>query len=242
MLQLSNVITGVSAATLLLTTEASVARAQVDGVRTGVVEATPLDASALGVTRPASAGLYAGDNEYVAVAGWGAVGGALHTYFGAARSRWSLGAGYARTLVSKPLAGPIAATVGGELQGGFRHVVSWAPGDAGAASLAIPLAITAGDPNGPSLSLYALPYAEAGIMRQRHFVPEPCVEYTCGNIVTDRPGLVHALGVGAGTRLALGRFSLELLLQDVVGRSFRTWGVGDGAIGFNLRLGGDQDR
>jgi hypothetical protein len=192
---------------------------QIAGRLTGIATFAPVDAAALGVTRPASVGLFAGPYSLVGAAGLGAGTGALRGFVGGFDGEWSVGVGYARTLATGQLGSAIHTSIGGELVGGNRHSTR-SSFNAAAANVTMPLGLTFGDPNrpllsGPTLAIYIAPYAEAGL-------------------ATDAS---YALGVGTGARLSLGRFAVELMVRDF--DPGRRWDQRFGLItlGFNYRLG-----
>src|SRR3954462_7448583 len=90
----------------LLMAALSAAGAQLTGRHAGGAEFAPIDASALGDTRPASIALFSGEEGIGIGAGWGVHRGALRGYLGAGAYRLSLGGGYARTLAKRRLTGP----------------------------------------------------------------------------------------------------------------------------------------
>ena len=143
------------------------ARVQLFGTRSGAVGVATVDAAALGDSLRSSLGLFAGGTLVVA-AGVGAFGGALRGYIGSEPNRlrtpYVVGMGYARTLATRDLVGPLRAAMGAELLGGFRHE-PYAPRDAGALSLTAPIGLSLGNPSGTSLGLDAAPYVEAALMR-----------------------------------------------------------------------------
>jgi hypothetical protein len=215
------------------------AAAQIAGTANEVAQFAPVDASALGVTRGASIGLSAGNTEYVVNGGVGLGGGSLRGFVGAHREALSLGAGFAQTFAARPLTSGIHASVGGQLVGGYQYN-RYGPHNSAALNLTIPLALTLGDANrpaieGPSLALYAAPYAELGMMHTYTFdcpVPTQCS--------LDDKGLggIAAAGIGAGTRASFGRFALEIMLRDFFSRDLH-WqkGGGSGTLGLSYRLG-----
>lgn len=231
------VLVVVAAASAFVLTSSARANAQLAGYHSGSVNFAPVDAAALGDTLPASVGLFATANEYVAAGGVGAAAGALRGYAGGYPGyygvRWTLGAGYARTFTARDLAGPLYGSFGSELIVGFRHM-DRAPRDAGALRLTAPLGVSLGDPSGASLGIYAAPYAESAVMR-RLVVPSNCAS-PCHVTFTD-VGLQSAVGVGAGLRIALGRLSAELMFHDVGPSSRRPYLGDESAIGFTYRLG-----
>jgi hypothetical protein len=185
------------------------------GRLSGSATFAPVDAAALGVTRPASMGLFVGEAQYVGAAGLGVGNGALRGFVGRSASDWSFGGGYARTLATGQLGSAIHTSIGGELVGGYRHYAR----SSAAANLTMPLGLTFGDPNrpflrGPSFAIYIAPYAETGVTRAPSY----------------------ALGAGAGTRFSLGNFALELMVRDV-GPSRRWEKFGFPTLGLNYRLG-----
>lgn len=125
----------------------------------------------------ASVGLFVSSSQYTVGGGIGVAGGALRGYAGGIpgerRSRWALGAGYARSIATRELAGPLRGVIGGELLAAVRHTF-YAPHEVAAIGLTVLLGLSVGDPSGPSLGLYATPYAEAGAGRQ--WASAPCAQ------------------------------------------------------------------
>jgi hypothetical protein len=189
---------------------------QLAGRNSGIPTFAAVDAAALGVTRPASVGLSVGDTQYAGQAGFGVRGGSLLGFAAAAKYSWSIGGGYAQTLATGELGSAIHTSIGGELVGGYRH--SSGGLDGGALNLTVPLALTFGDPNrplreGPSLALYAAPYAEGGSEKAN-----------------------YALGIGAGTRLSFGRLAIEFMYRDFGARRRWDW-LDVSMLGVSYRLG-----
>lgn len=212
-------------------------QAQLIGRHIGGTGFSTIDEAALGDTVLASVGFFLGANEYTGGGGMGVAGGAFRGYAGGAdnsRGQWSVGAGYARSLATRELAGNMYATVGGELLGGVRHT-RFAPHEVGAIDLTAPLGLIFGNPSGPSLGFYAAPYAEAGVGRQ-WVNNAPCGQVPACSTLSD-VGLTHALGMDAGFRLSFGRFSAGFMLSDVLVRGRRPFEVGDGVIGLTHRIG-----
>lgn len=211
--------------------------AQLSGQHAGAGGLSTVDEAALGDARLASVGLFLGSNDYIAGGGIGLAGGALRAYAGGVPqrrgARWTAGVGYARSIATRELTGPIRGIVGGELLGRVGHT-PFAPHEAAAISLTAPVGVSFGVPSGQSLGLYAAPYAEAGVVRR--WVPAPCAQglicQTLGDV-----GSTHALGIGAGMRLSFGRFSAGILFGDVLERGPRLVDVGDTRLGFTYRLG-----
>jgi hypothetical protein len=201
---------------------------QLAGRLSGFATFAPVDAAALGVTRPASVGLFVGE-EIFGAAGLGVGHGALRGFVGGVPREWSLGAGYAQTLVTGQRGSAIHTSIGGELVAGFRRS-TLSRYNAAAANVTIPFGLTFGDPNqprlnGPSLAIYVAPYAETGITR--------VARYAETGVTRDAS---YALGVGTGTRLSLGRFAVELMFHDFDPR--RRWEkFGLITLGLNYRLG-----
>jgi hypothetical protein len=223
--------------TLLLSTSAA---AQITGTSTEVTRVAPVDASALGVTRGASLGLSVGDAEYVLGAGFGLADGSLRGFLGGEQGRWSLGAGYARTVTAHRVGRGMQSSVGGELVVGYRYD-RYSPHNSAAVGLTIPFALTFGDGNrpsieGPSIAIYAAPYLEAGMMHP-NAISACAPPFTCPSYRDKGMGAVSAMGVGAGSRISFGRFAFELIMRDFVDRNFR-WDGGHGAaLGLSYRLG-----
>ena len=88
----------VAAAASMMALVAKPAAGQLAGRLSGLGTFAPVDAAALGVTRPASVGLFAGAFSLVGAAGLGFDKGALRGFVGGFEGDWSFGAGYARTL------------------------------------------------------------------------------------------------------------------------------------------------
>ena len=193
------------------------AEGQLAGRFSGIPTFAAVDAAALGVTRPASVGLAVGNTQYAGQAGFGVGGGSLLGFAAAAKYSWSIGGGYAQTLATGELGSAIHTSAGAEVVGGYRRFAGGYNG--GAVNLTVPLALTFGDPNralreGPSLALYAGPYAEAGGSAKANY----------------------ALGVGAGARLGFGRFAVEFMYHDLGARRRWNW-VDFSTLGVSYRLG-----
>ena len=192
---------------------------------------SPVDASALGVSRLSSVGLSVTDAEFVLGGGLGMASGSLRGYAGGSSLGWSTGLGYASTFVRRSLAdGLLHGTIGGQLTGGYRHRTY--ASQAGALNMTIPIGISVGNPDGNSLALYAAPYAELGVERYRlrHCPNGSCIT-TVGGAET-----MHAAGVGLGIRGSLGRFAIAIFGQD--------WGIprhvvqgSSVTLGFSFQLG-----
>lgn len=205
--------------------------AQLGGRSTGAAMFSPVDASALGVSRLSSVGLSLTDAEFVLGGGLRMAGGSLRGYAGGSSYGWSTGLGYASTFVRRSLAaGLLHGAIGGQLTGGYRHRTYSSV--AGALNMTIPIGISAGDPDGNSLTLYAAPYAELGFERYRlrHCPNGSCLS-TVGEAET-----VHATGVGLGVRGSLGRFALAIFGQDwgIPGHLVQASSV---TLGFSFQLG-----
>jgi hypothetical protein len=213
------------------------ARAQFYGTHSGAVDLATVDASALGDTLRSSLGLFAAD-QWVIAGGVGVLGGSLKGYLGSDPNRvgfpYALGVGYARTIAAHVLVGPLHGAIGTELVAGFRHE-PYAPRDAGALNLTVPVGVSLGDPSSTSLGLYAAPYVESGLMRVWETVPGSCTPY-CNSRLSDTR-LWNVAGVGVGGRAAIRRFSFELLFRDVQLHNRRLYWRGGGAVGFAYRLG-----
>ena len=207
----------VAAAASMMALVAKPAAGQLAGRLSGLGTFAPVDAAALGVTRPASVGLFAGAFSLVGAAGLGFDKGALRGFVGGFEGDWSFGAGYARTLAIGQLGNAIHTSIGGELVGAYRRFAR--SSGAVAANATMPFGLTFGDPNGPflegpSLAIYVAPYAETAVTRDASY----------------------ALGVGTGTRLSLGRVAVELMIRDFDPR--RRWErLGLITLGLNYRLG-----
>lgn len=236
MFQLSRVVIGAVGAVALTLTVSAPARAQIHGVHSGAVDFAPVDAAALGDTLQASVGLFGASDRLTAAAGAGVRGGAVRGYVGGllgdSETSWSVGAGYARTLASRDVAGPLHGTFGAELVGGFLHAEG-APQNAGAVRLTLPVGLTLGDPSGWSLGVYAAPYAESALDRQWH-TTSGC-NFVCYNL--SGVALHSALGVGTGLRLSLGRLAAELIIRDMLAPDLRYERAGEGELGFTYRIG-----
>jgi hypothetical protein len=189
---------------------------QLAGRLTGFATFAPVDAAALGVTRPASVGLFAGA-QFVGAAALGVGSGALRGFVGGNEGEWSFGGGFAQTLATGQLGSAIHTSIGGELVGGYRRFTR--SFNAAGANVTMPFGLTFGDPNrpflnGPALAIYIAPYAETGVFREASY----------------------ALGVGTGARLSLGRFAVEVMVRDFDPR--RRWErFGLITLGLNYRLG-----
>ena len=222
------VVPAAMAAALLVS---SAAQAQVSGHGTPGARFAPVDASALGVTRPTSLGFFLADSYTGGASlGWG--GGAVRGFAAGRWREWSLGAGYVRTFVKRDLGGSLFGTIGGEIVGGYRHL-DFRPRSAAAVDLTIPLGLALGDPDARSLAFYAAPYAEAGLA---HPWVRPA---TCAPTFStlSGPQLGHALGMRVGMRMSFGRLAAEVMTGDVVGpRHFHfideLW-----SLGFTYRFG-----
>ena len=212
------------------------ARAQLYGTHSGAADLSTVDASALGDTLRSSLGFFLAD-QWVITGGVGVLGGSLKGYLGSDPNRlgfpYALGVGYARAIAAHGLVGPLQGAIGTELVAGFRHG-PFAPRDAGAVNLTVPVGVSLGDPSSTSLGLYAAPYVESGIMRVREKVPGSCTPY-CSIRLSDT-GLWNVAGVGVGGRAAIRRFSFELLFRDVQLHNRRFYWRGGGAVGFAYRL------
>jgi hypothetical protein len=211
--------------------------AQLSGVQSGLVNFAPIDGAALGDTRLASVGVFLGESATMIGGGGGVGGGALRAYTGlptinGSGFRMALGAGYARTFASRELAGPFRGTIGGELRAAFRRNTS----TMGAAGLALPIGLTAGNPAGWSFGLYAAPYAESATL-PRYVYPTGC-SFNCSYVRSGR-SVTNAVGVGTGLRLSLGHVSVSAMVHDVLGRDFQT-GLGELTTAFTYRLGHDE--
>lgn len=205
------------AALTVCTLVARPAAAQVAARYTGIATFASVDAAALGVTRPASVGLSVTSDQYAGQAGLGVGGGSLLGFAGVGQYSWSIGGGYAQTLATGKLGSAIYSSIGGELVGGYRRFSGAYNG--GALNLTVPLALTFGDPNrpllkGPSLALYAAPYAAAGGSGRANY----------------------ALGVGAGARVSLGRFAVEFMYRDFSAQRRWQW-LDVSTLGVSYRLG-----
>src|SRR5206468_250408 len=199
----------------------------------------PVDAAALGVARGASVGVFVGSNGYAAGGGPGIAGGALRGFVAAGVYQWSVGAGYARTLVNRQVVGVFHTTIGGELVGGYRND-AYRPRRSGALNLTVPLGLTLGDANrrllaGPSLAIYLAPFAEAGLTHRTNY--SGCVQRaSCPPDFS--PALAHALGVGAGTRISIGRFATEFMARNLGHpHNFRWADLAYATLGISYRLG-----
>lgn len=229
---MSRLVAVLTTAIVLVASVGSRAGAQLAGHRSGGADFTPVDAAALGDMRLGSVGLSLGEGVIAGGGGWGLAGGALRGAGGANAYRWSLGAGYARTLGTHALTHSLEATLGGELFGGFGHEDRQPQSDLGTVRLTIPLGVSIGDPSGTSLGLFAAPYAESGIARRWRAVGcDPYCRYERTGASAD-----YALGTGAGVRASLGRFGLELMFPDIaVAR--RAPHLSEPALGLSYRMG-----
>jgi hypothetical protein len=209
--------------------------AQIIGTSTPVADFAPVDAVALGVARASSLGVFAADYQAVVGAGAGLAGGAVRAFAGAATDIWSVGAGYARTMLARRLTETTRESAGLQLVVGYRHD-DYLPHSFGALRLTAPLAITFGDPNQPSsdartFAIYAAPYADIGVIEQLN--PNAC--FGSVNCSTYHHASAHSAGVGAGSRMSFGQFALELMARDVVSGNFRP-NVEYVTFGASLRL------
>lgn len=213
------------------------ARAQSFGIHTRAVNTAAVDAAALGDTLRASVGLYDNDNGLGATGGVAAWRGALRAYVGRRvginETNYNLALGYARSLATRDLAGPLRGTFGAEVVGGYLHE-SYTPQDQGGLRVTAPLGMSLGDPSSSSLGVYVAPYAESGIMRVFVPVPNGCSRF-CDSRLGDT-GLHGAAGVGLGARASMGPLSLELMSRDITHRS-DFFGYSESALGITYRLG-----
>ena len=207
--------------------------AQVIGSSTGAAIFSPVDASALGVSRLAGVGLSITDAEFVVGGGLRMAGGSLRGYAGGGNFAWSTGLGYSSTLVRRSLAGGfLHGTIGGEVTGGYRHR-SYSS-NAGALNMTIPVGISVGDPDGKSLMVYGAPYAELGVAQVR-------VGYCSYNGTCNQPAwarrAMSAAGVGVGARASVGRFAIGAFARDVGGRGYllQEWTIV--SVGLSFQLG-----
>jgi hypothetical protein len=216
------------------------AQAQLSGRHVDAAGFSTVDEAALGDTLLSSIGLFGRSSQLTVGGGVGIAGGALRGYLGsnveAIGSRWSIGAGFARSIATRELAGPLRGVLGGEVLAAAVHSV-YPPHEIASVGLTAPLGVSLGDPSGPSLGLYATPYAEAGAGRQWRSTgcaPGGATCYTLSDV-----GLTHALGVGTELRLSFGRLSASALLSDVVNRRgpSRHSFPDNLAIGVTYRLG-----
>ena len=222
---------------LLIVTLPSAAGAQLTGRHVAGDDFAPIDASALGDTRPASISLFTSARIGVG-GGGGLAGGAMRGYLSADRDGASVGGGYARTFAERRLAGPLVGTFGGELVGGYNHVFRRTLDDAAALRLTMPLGFALGDPSGTSFGLYVAPYAEAGVARSVALSPEGCNPFC--SYVQGGHTLLHALGTGIGMRASFRRFGTELIFRDIAPKGRGVSPLSDGVLGFTYRLGGAQ--
>ena len=207
--------------------------AQLAGSSTGAAVFSPVDASALGVSRLSSIGLSVTDAEFVVGGGLAMAGGSLRGYAGGGDFAWSTGLGYSSTLVRRSLAAELLhGTVGGQFTGGYRHrsYIS----DAVALNMTIPVGISVGDPDGKSLMLYAAPYAELGVEHLR-------VGYCSYNGSCTEPAWARraseAAGVGLGARASVGRFAIGAFARDVGGRRHLVPDFTVVSLGLSVQLG-----
>jgi hypothetical protein len=195
------------AASALAVASSGTALGQVVGSFSGAGVHSPVDASALGVTRPASVGLTSGDaSPYSAFATFGVAHGALGVYAGAVGNhvgRWVAGAGYAQTFLSREPISRLHATLGGQLVAGFRHE-RYGVRDAGSLDLTIPVGLALGHPDAYSFAVYAAPYAAVGVGRE--WYASDCRDY-CYALGGNKG--MGAAGVGMGARISLNRFALS---------------------------------
>lgn len=207
--------------------------AQLAGRSTGAAIFSPVDASALGVSRLSSVGLSLTDAEFVVGGGLGMAGGSLRGYAGTGNFAWSTGLGYSSTFVRRSLAnGLLHGTIGGQLTGGYRHR-SYSD-DAGALNMTIPVGLPAGDPNEKSLMVYAAPYAELGAEQSRVgscYYNASCTEPAWARKATE------GVGVGLGARASVGRFAIGAFARDVGGRRhlLQDWTIV--SLGLSFQLG-----
>jgi hypothetical protein len=190
----------------------SPACAQVVGTLSDAVHFAPVDASALGVTRPASVGISAGNDALIADVGFGVGGGALRGYAGGAAYLWTFGAGYARTLRARDVWNGTRASVGAQLVAGYRHHSYW-PNQDGGVGLTIPAAWTIGSPDASSLMLYGGPFVEGGFSTP--WLRLDCPPSASCTTVRERASTTAAVGFGAGTRLAIERFSFDFYMPSM---------------------------
>ena len=234
---LSRLLLLLSAASAMTAVPSGTGYAQHYGVNNRAVDLATVDAAALGDTLRSSVGLFAA-GEWVVAGGVGALGGAFRAYLGSSPNRFgvpfAIGMGYARTIAAHDLARALHGAIGTELVAGFRHDV-FAPRDAGALRLTVPVGLSLGNPSRTSVSLYAAPYVESGIMRIWEQDTPSCTPY-CNYRLGDQK-LRSAAGLGVGSRIALGRWALEILLRDMGWQDGHFDGGGEGALGVTYRLG-----
>lgn len=216
------------------------ATAQLAGRHVGGADFAPVDATALGDTRPASIAVFTNADAIGVGAGWGLAGGAMRGYLGANGYHVAVGGGYARTLAERRLARGFVGTFGGELVGGYNHVFERRPDDSGALRLTMPLGLSLGDPSGTSLGLYAAPYAEAGVLRRLEVSPTGCNPYC--RYVLGGPTLRSAVGAGIGMRGAFRRVGAEVIFRDMSPKGRGVAPLSDVMLGFTYRLGGAELR
>src|SRR5689334_21077870 len=132
MSRLTRILTALGAMSATALVPTAPLHAQLYGVHSGAVDLATVDAAALGDTARSSLGLFAA-NTWVLAGGVGVLGGSLRGYVGSQPNRlgtpYMLGVGYARTIASHDLVGPLQGAIGTELVAGFRHTV-YAPRDA----------------------------------------------------------------------------------------------------------------
>lgn len=194
---------------------------------------SPVDASALGVSRLSSVGLSVTDAQFVVGGGLGMAGGSLRGYAGGSALAWSTGLGYASTFVRRSLAdGLLHGTIGGQLTGGYRHTSYTS--EAGALNTTVPVALWVGNPDGKSLTVYAAPYAELGVERFRvnhcSFNGQ-CYQTPRGQETT------YGAGIGLGARASAGRFAIGILARDFGNRMQLVPSYSILTLGFSFQLG-----
>ncbi|HEY2375185.1 MAG TPA: hypothetical protein VGH98_04365 [Gemmatimonadaceae bacterium] len=226
----------ISAGIILLAPTSSFA--QITGTSTGAAIFAPVDASALGVTRGASMALGVGGSLLMGAGGVGFAGGALRGFLSSNFEHspsLDIGAAFSRTFVRQQLLSGVQTSIGGQAVAGYLH--EGYPRNAAALNLTIPLALTLGDGNGAaSLAVYAAPYGEVGMLHRYNFVR--CTSSpTCPYFRVRGMGAVASSGLGAGTRMSVGRFAIELMVRDFVGREFRRQYGGEGELALTYRLG-----
>lgn len=209
------------------------ANAQLTGSSNGAALFSPVDASALGVSRLSSVGLSLTDAQFVVGGGLGMAGGSLRGYAGGGAFAWSTGLGYASTFVRRSLAdGRLHGTIGGQLTGGYRHESYTS--EAGALNMTVPVGVRVGNPDGRSLTVYAAPYVELGVERFR--VNHCSYNEQCYQTSRNPEG-TYGGGIGLGARASAGRFALGILARDFGDRTHLVRSPFTLALGFSFQLG-----
>jgi len=230
----SRVLATLGVAGIVTLSRREVAAAQLAGSRSGAVSFAPTDQVALGDSSHKSLGLAIGSAIYSLGGGTGIGKGALRAYLGTLPigygARWLAALGYAQTLATRTLIGPVRASLGAQATAGFRYEGV----DAGAFGLTTPLGATLGAPSSASLGFYLAPYVETNLMRRwvASYCPQGCRHYLAG------ASLSGAAGTGFGVRLSASRISLSAMAPDMLDKGSRLRRPGDDlSIGLTIRLG-----